>query len=204
MEADETTRFDRVPDGRQVPSGRVSPQIADAVTAANVKVVADAPAMSLGTVYETLAASTGLVFGNAVSGQQQTTAAAQASTAQGVIQLYGIPLAVDALATSKLASADVPELIMQLRTALAAVDDPSSPSPSPTGHYGDPTSFDFRGEVTSLRMEPRDGAPQLHALTVRGEHRGDAVVETYVGLIVDFDLDLEARRLRGNFRPHRP
>ena len=49
----------------------VNQQITDAVTQTNVKVVAEAPAMALGNVYQTAAHSTGLMFENAVNNQNQ-------------------------------------------------------------------------------------------------------------------------------------
>ncbi|MEN3812106.1 RebB family R body protein, partial [Chromobacterium piscinae] len=45
----------------------VNPQITDAVTQANVKVLAEAPAMALGSIYQTMAHSTGILFENAIS-----------------------------------------------------------------------------------------------------------------------------------------
>ncbi|MCR3859464.1 RebB family R body protein, partial [Pseudomonas aeruginosa] len=45
----------------------VNDQITDAVTQSNVKVVGEAPAMALGTIYQTMAHSTGILFENAVS-----------------------------------------------------------------------------------------------------------------------------------------
>jgi hypothetical protein len=66
----------------------VNPQITDAVTQANVKVVAEAPAMAMGTLFQSLAHSSGLMFENAANAQQQTAVTAQASTTMGVARLY--------------------------------------------------------------------------------------------------------------------
>ena len=49
----------------------VNDQITDAVTQANVKVLAESPAMAMGAIYQTMAHSTGILFENAVSAQQQ-------------------------------------------------------------------------------------------------------------------------------------
>jgi hypothetical protein len=68
----------------------VNGQITDAVTQANVKVLAEAPAMALGSLYQSLAHSTGLMFENAVNAQQQSNMTAQAATTQGVILLYSL------------------------------------------------------------------------------------------------------------------
>lgn len=98
----------------------VNPQITDAVTQANVKVLADAPAMAMANIYQSLAQTTGLMFNNAVSAQQQLNVAAQAATVQGVLQIYSVDTITDALATEKISNADVSQLILQLRTALQA------------------------------------------------------------------------------------
>ncbi|VEB41493.1 Killing trait [Chromobacterium violaceum] len=45
----------------------VNSQITDAVTQSNVKVVGEAPAMAMGSIYQSLAHSTGILFENAVS-----------------------------------------------------------------------------------------------------------------------------------------
>lgn len=57
----------------------VSSQITDAVTQANVKVVAEAPAMALGSVYQTAAHSIGLLYENSVNIQNQAEIAYNAT-----------------------------------------------------------------------------------------------------------------------------
>lgn len=69
----------------------VNSQITDAVTQSNVKVLGEAPAMAMGTVYQTMAQSVGLSMQNAVSAQQQMNTIAQAATAQGVNLIYSMP-----------------------------------------------------------------------------------------------------------------
>ena len=54
----------------------VNGQITDAVTQANVKVLGDAPAMAMGAIYQSLAHSTGILYENATSSQQQLAIAA--------------------------------------------------------------------------------------------------------------------------------
>lgn len=92
----------------------VNPKITDAVSQANVKVLADAPAMAMGHIYQTLAHSTGLMFENAVTAQQQMNMAAQAATVQGAALLLTVPTAADAVATSKINLSDLPSLIAAL------------------------------------------------------------------------------------------
>jgi hypothetical protein len=68
----------------------VNSQITDAVTQANVKVLAESPAMAMGSIYQALAHSTGILFENAVNQQQQQNMAALAAEAQGVMRIYTI------------------------------------------------------------------------------------------------------------------
>ncbi len=98
----------------------VNGQITDAVTQTNVKVLGDAPAMAMGTVFQSLAHSTGILYENATSSQQQLAIAAQASTNQGVIQIYSVDTMAGAVATSKLAQSDVPNNMLALLSALKA------------------------------------------------------------------------------------
>lgn len=66
----------------------VNSQITDAVTQTSVKVLGEAPAMALSSVYQSMAHSLGLMFQNAVAAQQQQNTLAQAATTQGVVLLY--------------------------------------------------------------------------------------------------------------------
>jgi hypothetical protein len=102
----------------------VNDQITDAVTQANVKVVGDAPAMAMGAIYQSLAHSTGILYENATSSQQQLAIASQAATNQGVIQIYSVDTMAGAAATSKVAQSDVPDTLLALLTALRAGTSP--------------------------------------------------------------------------------
>jgi hypothetical protein len=66
----------------------VNSQITDAVTQSNVKVLAEAPAMAMGTIYQTVAHSIGIALENAVSNQQLTNQIAQAVTTRCVESLF--------------------------------------------------------------------------------------------------------------------
>ena len=68
----------------------VNNQITDAVTQSNVKVVGEAPAMAMGALYQTMAHSTGILFENAISSQQQMTTLAQSVANMGVMQIYSV------------------------------------------------------------------------------------------------------------------
>ena len=101
-------------------------QITDAVTQSNVKVLGDSPAMAMGAIFQSLAHSTGILYENAVSSQQQLAIAAQAATNQGVIQVYSIDSMAGAVATSKVAQSDTPDTLLSLLTALRATQPPAA------------------------------------------------------------------------------
>ena len=103
----------------------VNGQITDAVTQSNVKVLGDAPAMAMGTLFQSLGHSTGVLYENAVSSQQQLAIAAQAATNQGVIQIYSLDTMAGAVATSKIGKSDVPDNMLALLSALKAVSSTS-------------------------------------------------------------------------------
>jgi Killing trait. len=79
----------------------VNPQITDAVTQTNVKTVAETPAMAMGSIYQSLAHSTGMLFANAASAQQAQNMAAQAQATQGVMQIYSIDSIADAISITR-------------------------------------------------------------------------------------------------------
>ena len=59
----------------------VNGEITDAVTQANISVLGQAPAMAMGTIYQSFAHAMSLQFANAVSAQQNLNILAQAVTA---------------------------------------------------------------------------------------------------------------------------
>jgi len=99
----------------------VNSQITDAVTQANIKLLGEAPAMAMGSIYQSLGQSAGLAFQNAVSAQQQLNTLSQAATAQGVMQLYSVDVAATALATGAVASGPADALTQRYTEAHAAL-----------------------------------------------------------------------------------
>ena len=83
----------------------VQAQITDAVTQVNVKVVGEAPAMGMGSLYQTMTHSTGLMFENSVSNQNLQNMTAQAITTQGTMQIYSVDTVSDAISVAKMLSA---------------------------------------------------------------------------------------------------
>ncbi|PPC78144.1 R body protein RebB-like protein [Pokkaliibacter plantistimulans] len=103
----------------------VNDQITDAVTQSNVKVVAEAPAMAMASIYQTMAHSTGILFQNAVSAQQQQNTLSQASTNQGVMQIYSVDTTAGAAATEKVAQGGVADNLTSLLTVLQSFSKPT-------------------------------------------------------------------------------
>ncbi|HEX7813775.1 RebB family R body protein [Dyella sp.] len=98
----------------------VNDQITDAVTQSNVKVVAEAPAMAMGTIYQSMAHSTGILFENAVAAQQQQNTLTQAAANQGVMQIYSLDTTAAAGATEKVAQTGMADNLSSLLTVLKA------------------------------------------------------------------------------------
>jgi Killing trait len=67
----------------------VNDQITDAVTQSNVKVLGDAPAQALGTLYQSVAQALSTAAQNAVTQQQNGDILAQAATTRCVNVLLG-------------------------------------------------------------------------------------------------------------------
>ena len=65
----------------------VNDQITDSVTQSNVKVLGEAPAMAMGSLYQAMAHSMGILFENAVSAQQQGFVVSEAATTEDVSKL---------------------------------------------------------------------------------------------------------------------
>lgn len=98
----------------------VNDQITDAVTQSNVKVIGEAPAFAMGSIYQAMAHSTGILFENAVAAQQQQNTLAQAAANQGVMQIYSLDTAAAAGATEKVAQTGVADNLTSLLTVLNA------------------------------------------------------------------------------------
>lgn len=77
----------------------VNSQITDSVTQANTKVLGDAPAMAMGTLFQASAEALAEAAHNATGAQQQSNIVAQAGTSMGVGVLYTIDSAADGIAT---------------------------------------------------------------------------------------------------------
>lgn len=65
----------------------VNSQITDAITQTNIKVVAEAPAMAMGSLYQTIGNSVAMAAANAVYAQQQANVTYQAATTLAVNKL---------------------------------------------------------------------------------------------------------------------
>jgi F0F1-type ATP synthase membrane subunit c/vacuolar-type H+-ATPase subunit K len=65
----------------------VNPQVTDAITTTNVKVLGEALAMAIGSLYQTIANSVAMAAANAVYAQQQANVTYQAATTIAVNKL---------------------------------------------------------------------------------------------------------------------
>ncbi|HEX7817302.1 RebB family R body protein [Dyella sp.] len=74
----------------------VNPQITDAVTQSNVKVVGEAPAMAVAALYQHIAHATGLGLQNAVANQQSVSSIAMAVVTRSAQLLSTTPHADEA------------------------------------------------------------------------------------------------------------
>ncbi len=102
----------------------VNDQITDAVTQSNVKVIGEAPAMAMGSIYQTMAHSTGILFQNAVSAQQQQNTLAQAAANMGIMQVYSVDTSADAGASEKIGQLGVGDNLTSLLTVLNSFRNP--------------------------------------------------------------------------------
>lgn len=105
----------------------VNGQITDAVTQANVKVLADAPAEALGSLYQVMAHSTGIGMQNATAFQQQFNNVSNAVITQGVNGIYSLDVAADAEGTQTIFQSTLPQLLIQLQAVLEAFTVPPPP-----------------------------------------------------------------------------
>lgn len=80
----------------------VNSEIVDAVTAVNVKVLAEAPAMALANLYQATGQALSLAAQNAVTAQQNANIILQATTTQGVAQLYAVDTATTTIGVADL------------------------------------------------------------------------------------------------------
>lgn len=85
---------------------KVEEAIIDAVTATNVKVVAESPAMAMGTLYQSLAHSTGILFENSVTGSRNADLLGLATCNQGIMQIYSVDTITDAVSVAQIISAN--------------------------------------------------------------------------------------------------
>jgi hypothetical protein len=67
----------------------VNDQITDSVTQSNVKVIGEAPAMALGSLYQTIAQASGIAAQNLVTQQQHANSLALAVVTRCVDALLG-------------------------------------------------------------------------------------------------------------------
>jgi hypothetical protein len=82
----------------------VNDQITDSVTQTNVQVVASAPSIAMGNLYQATAQALANAAHNATMAQQQMYVTAQAAATAGVALLYALDTASLGAATKKIGS----------------------------------------------------------------------------------------------------
>ena len=75
-----------------MPDQTVNGQITDAITQTNVKVLGEAPAMAMGSLYQTIGNSVAMAAANAVYAQQQANVTYQAASTMGVAKLLSLSI----------------------------------------------------------------------------------------------------------------
>ena len=99
----------------------VNGAITDAVTQANVKVLADSPALSLSNLYQTVSQALSLSVQNAVTMQQQSNIVQQATTTQGVNLLYTLGTNTLTMATGKILKTHTSDNLVNLLGSAGAL-----------------------------------------------------------------------------------
>ena len=66
----------------------VDSQVVDSVTIANTSVLAEAPSLSMGALYQTIGNSVAMAAANSVYAQQQANVSYQAASTLGVTKLF--------------------------------------------------------------------------------------------------------------------
>ena len=99
----------------------VNSQITDAVTQSNVKVLAEAPALSLSNLYQMVSQSLGLSAQNAVFAQQHANMVHQAVTTQGVNLIYSIDTEADGDVSTKIGQSGLPSSMINMLGAVQAL-----------------------------------------------------------------------------------
>ena len=94
----------------------VNDQITDAVTQSNIKVIGEAPAFAMGSIYQSMA----ILFENAIAAQRQQNVLAQAAANQGVMQIYSIDTTTTGGATGGIGQTGVADNLTSLLTVLDA------------------------------------------------------------------------------------
>ena len=84
----------------------VNPQITDAVTQSNVKILGDAPGMAMGSLYQATGQALSNAAHNGTTAGQNATTVMQATTTQGVALLYGVDTAATAVGISEILSSN--------------------------------------------------------------------------------------------------
>lgn len=87
----------------------VNPQITDAVTQTNVKILGDAPGQAMGAFYQATGNALGLAAHNATTAAQNANTILQAVTTQGVTLLFGVDTAAESVGIADILNINKPK-----------------------------------------------------------------------------------------------
>ena len=83
----------------------VNPQITDAVTQTNVKILGESPGMAMGNLFQATAQALANAAHNATTAGQNANTVLQATTTQGVALLYGVDTAAESVGITEILGA---------------------------------------------------------------------------------------------------
>jgi len=86
----------------------VNPQVTDAVTQTNVKILGDAPGMAMGIFFQATAQALANAAHNGTAASQNANTILQATTTQGVALMYGVDTAAESVGISEILSSNQP------------------------------------------------------------------------------------------------
>jgi hypothetical protein len=108
----------------------VNRQIIDSVTQPNVKVIGEAPAIAIGSLYQAIANSISVAIQDAVYAQQQANMVALAATSQAIMQLYSLDSTTTAVAGTSASAQDATPVQSQFEQSTDALKSTASPAQS--------------------------------------------------------------------------
>ncbi len=99
----------------------VNSQITDAITQTGVSVLAQAPSIAAGSMYQSASHSISILYENAVQSQRNSSICSQAAANQGVIQIYTAGTMAGAMAAVKIGESNKADNTFAILLALKEI-----------------------------------------------------------------------------------